>query len=71
MTSRLNEPSLSENERKRISQIILDMTKRRAYRRCLATGQCKGIVVGGHVVPRAWLNPESTEGMKPWRSGKG
>ena len=55
MTSRLNEPSLSENERKRISQIILDMTKRRAYRRCLATGQCKGIVVGGHVVPRAWL----------------
>ena len=55
MIRRLNEPSLSENERKRISQIIVDLTKRRAYRRCLATGQCRGIIVGGHVVPRVWL----------------
>lgn len=55
MIRRLNEPSLSENERNRIAQIFVDLTKRRAYRRCLATGQCRGIIVGGHVVPRAWL----------------
>ena len=55
MIRKLHDPNLQQNERNRISQIIVDLTKRKAYRRCLATGQCKGGIAGGHVVPRSWL----------------
>ena len=55
MIRKLYDPKLPQNERNRISQITVDLTKRKAYRSCLAIGQCKGGIVGGHVVPRSWL----------------
>ena len=55
MIRELYDPNLPQNERNRISQITVDLTKRKAYRSCLATGQCKGGIVGGHVIPRSWL----------------
>ena len=55
MICKLNDPDLPQSERNRISQIFVELTKRKAYRHCLAPGQCKGFVVGGHVIPRSWL----------------
>ena len=55
MIRRLYEPDLPQNERSRIAQIAVDLTKRKAYRECLGVGQCKGGVEGGHVIPRSWL----------------
>ena len=55
MIRKLHIPKLPQNERNRVSQISVDLTKRKAYRSCLAVGQCKGDVVGGHVIPRSWL----------------
>ncbi len=55
MIRELYQPNLSENERKRISQIGIDQTKRKAFRSCQAIGQCERPIVGGHVIPRSWL----------------
>ena len=55
MIRKLHIPELLENERRRITQIAVDLTKRDAYRKCQAMGQCKGDVVGGHLIPKSWL----------------
>ena len=55
MIRKLHTPTLPENERKRIAQIAVDRTKREAYKECLVTGECEGPIVGGHLIPRAWL----------------
>lgn len=55
MIRKLFVPDLPQNERSRITQKAIDLTKRKAYRRCQAIGHHKGGIVGGHVIPRAWL----------------
>lgn len=61
MIRRLHTPELPENERKRIVQRAVDLTKRKAYKECLVQGECKGPIVGGHLIPRAWLKSISNE----------
>ena len=55
MVQELHMPDLPENERKRIAQRATDLTKRKAYKECLAIGECEGPIVGSHSIPRAWL----------------
>ena len=55
MIQRLHSPELPQNERNRIVQRAVDFTKRKAYKECLVQGECKGPIVGGHLIPRAWL----------------
>lgn len=55
MIRRLYEPELPQNERNRIAQRAVDLTKRKAYKECLVSGECEGPIVGGHLIPRAWL----------------
>ena len=55
MIRRLHTPDLPENERKRIVQKVVDLTKRKAYQECLGLGECEGAIEGGHLIPKAWL----------------
>ena len=55
MIRQLHTPDLAEQERRRISQVAVDVTKRKAYQECLVNGACEGPIVGGHLIPRAWL----------------
>ncbi len=55
MIRKLYVPDMPQNERNRIAQIAVDLTKRKAYRECLGVGGCQGAIEGGHVIPRAWL----------------
>ena len=55
MIRRLHTPLLPENELRRITQKVVDSTKRKAYKECLVAGECEGPIVGGHLIPRAWL----------------
>ncbi len=55
MIQRLHTPELPQNERNRITQGAVDLTKRKAYKECLVPGECKGPIVGGHLIPRSWL----------------
>ena len=55
MIQKLYDPDLPQNERNRIVQIAVELTKRKAYRECMGVGQHRGAVEGGHVIPRSWL----------------
>ena len=64
MIRKLYGPDLPQNERKRIAQIAVELTKRKAYRECLGVGQHSGAVEGGHVTPRSWLRKICDENDK-------
>ena len=55
MTNELHIPELPENEAKRIGQLMIEMLKRKKFRKCSAVGIHSGIVVQGHLAPRPWL----------------
>ena len=55
MVRKLHAPDLPRNERRRITQTAVDLTKRRAFKECLGPGKCKGSIEGGHLIPRSWL----------------
>ena len=64
MIRKLYVPDLPQNERSRITQMAVDLTKRKAYRSCQAIGQCKGDIAGGHVIPRSWLRKICDDGWE-------
>lgn len=51
----LHRPSIPENERKRILQILTEYTKPDAHQVCLVKGPHKGAIVKGHLTPESWL----------------
>ena len=55
MIRRLYAPELPQNERNRIVQRAVNLTKRKAYKECLVSGECEGPIVGGHLIPKSWL----------------
>lgn len=57
----LYQPPTSENERKRIANIITDKTKPRAYKNCMVDPSCNRKIVKGHLVPQSWLKKISTK----------
>ena len=61
MIRRLHTPELPQNERNRITQRAIELTKRKAYKECLGPGECEGAIEGGHVTPRSWLRQISDE----------
>lgn len=56
MGSPMSLSEMSENQRRKILQIITDKTKIDAHHECLVSvSDCEGKVVRGHLIPMAWL----------------
>ena len=61
MIRKLHAPDLPRNERSRITQTAVDLTKQRAFKECLGPGECKGSIEGGHLIPKSWLRKMSNQ----------
>lgn len=51
----LHRPDLTENESRSIAQMLTDKTKPHQYKECLVSGEHKGQIAKGHLIPRSWL----------------
>ena len=50
-----------ENELKRIRHLYVTMLKRKSFRKCTVGEGCRGKIVQGHLIPRAWLRAIATQ----------